>query len=244
MRRILARGRLQRWRGATSTACRGRSRSSSPTSGRCRASPGCGAASGPPSTASSPTTRRSSIVVVELAGVDPDSIEVARRGARAHDRRPARRGRASRARSTSRPRSSTAASSGRSSSHEDVDVDAATASYERGMLTDHAAASPSAPRARPVAVDRRQGRMSEPRSSRRPGASCPRGSGAAAEGDGRLPRVDDAARGRPGALDQADRRRRRRRADARARHGRRTPRPSRPAGTTSTRSARSPSSTR
>ena len=39
----------------------------------------------------------------------------------------------------------------------------------------------------------------------------------AAEGDGRLPAVDDAARDRPGALDQADRRRRRRRPPARAR---------------------------
>ena len=44
--------------------------------------------------------------------------------------------------------------------------------------------------------------------------------GAAAEGDRRLPGVDDAARGRPGALGQADRRRRLGRADARPLHGR------------------------
>src|SRR3712207_7916795 len=43
--------------------------------------------------------------------------------------------------------------------------------------------------------------------------------GAAAEGDGRLPGVDDAARRRPGALHPPDRRRRRRRADARAADG-------------------------
>ena len=47
---------------------------------------------------------------------------------------------------------------------------------------------------------------------------CRRAAGAAAEGDGRLPGFHDAARDRPGALDQADRRRRRPRPDARARH--------------------------
>ena len=52
------------------------------------------------------------------------------------------------------------------------------------------------------------------------GEELPRdAAGPAAEGDGRLPRVDDAARDRPGALDPADRRRRRRRPAARARHG-------------------------
>ena len=43
--------------------------------------------------------------------------------------------------------------------------------------------------------------------------------GATAEGDRRLPAVDDAAGDRPGAVDQARRRRRLRRSHARARHG-------------------------
>ena len=52
--------------------------------------------------------------------------------------------------------------------------------------------------------------------------------GAAAEGDGRLPAVDVAARDRPGALGAADRRRRRRRPAARARHRARRRRSRRP----------------
>ncbi len=48
----------------------------------------------------------------------------------------------------------------------------------------------------------------------------PAAAGAAAEGDRRLPGVDDAARRRPRALGQADRRRRSRASDARPVHGR------------------------
>ena len=69
--------------------------------------------------------------------------------------------------------------------------------------------------------------------------------GAAAEGDGRLPAVDDAARDRPGALDPARRRRRSRASGMLALVTVKNPRTSSsPAGTTSTRSAPPRSSTR
>ena len=80
----------------------------------------------------------------------------------------------------------------------------------------------------------------EPRRRRDPGDAA----GAAAEGDGRLPAVDVAARDRPGALDQARRRRRSRATGCSRSSPSRTRRPSSPAGTTSTRSARPRSSTR
>ena len=59
------------------------------------------------------------------------------------------------------------------------------------------------------------------RHRRREGHRDPDGpAGPAAEGDGRLPAIDDAARDRAGALDQARRRRRLRRPDAGTGHGR------------------------
>ena len=108
---------------------------------------------------------------------------------------------------------------------------------------------PQAERRSPIAVRGRAGDATDVSTSRSSSrarrARDPRdAAGAAAEGDGRLPAVDGAARDRPGALDQAGRRRRRRRADARARHARERRGRARRAGTTSTRSAPPPSSTR
>ena len=51
-----------------------RSRSSSPTSGRCRASPACAPASGRTSTASAPSDALT--VLVELPGVDPEKVDL------------------------------------------------------------------------------------------------------------------------------------------------------------------------
>ena len=92
----------------------------------------------------------------------------------------------------------------------DVDVTKAQASYDRGILT---VVLPIAQRAAAAGAGGDHGDAAvndeafEPLSEMPERAAGP--AGAAAEGDRRLPRVDDAARDRPGALDQADRRRRR-----------------------------------
>ena len=134
-------------------------------------------------------------------------------------------------RATTRSRSSTARSSGASSSARTSTPTRATATYEAGMLRLEV----------PLAMSEMEFTETPPDAGRRdPG----RAAGAAAQGDGRLPRVDDAARDRAGALDprwsttsSA--------ASACSRSSRCATRTSRrPAGTTCTRSGRRRSCTR
>ena len=150
-------------------------------------------------------------VVVELAGVDPDSIELVGRGARADDLRQSRRGRALPGQVYQQTEIEYGRFERRIPLEQDIDAAAATRRYEAGC-----SGSPS----RSPSGTRRAGRRhrraqdADERDRLRPPAAA----GPAAEGDRRLPGVDDAARGRPGALGQADRRRRLGRADARALH--------------------------
>ena len=212
-------------------SCTTRSRSSSPTSGRCRASSGL--------RRGLPAERR------QLPHRRPARADRRRRAARASTRRASRivvgerdardrrragpRPQVRRRASTSRWRSSTARSSGRSGCPRTSTPSRRTREYERGIVT---ISLPVAERRRrrrgrvTIAVERAMtdvafehpGRPGRPR-DRAAGDAA----GAAAQGDGRLPAVDDAARDRAGALGAPDRRRRRRRPLARARDRAATP---------------------